>query len=148
MTADELALKVAQHFIVAEGTGPAFGIDIIEVREAYARIGMTIRPDMLNGHQTTHGGMIFTLADTAFAYACNSRNVATVAQHASISFLAPGRLGDRLIAEARELSTSGRSGVYSVNIRKDTGEIVAEFHGLARAVGGPVITISEDSIHA
>ena len=93
MSADELARRIADHLRSSEGTGAAWNIEIEEAREGYARIAMIVRKDMLNGHATAHGGMLFALADAAFAYACNSRNVETVAPHASISFLAPGREG-------------------------------------------------------
>jgi acyl-CoA thioesterase len=98
-----------------------------------------VRDDMLNGHRIGHGGMIFALADTAFAYACNSRNENTVAQNASISFLAPAQPGDVLIAEAREVSRSGRSGVYQVSVKTAAGAVIAEFTGLSRTIGGAVI---------
>ena len=94
---------------------------------------------MLNGHRIGHGGMIFALADTAFAYACNSRNEITLAQHASISFLAPTQPRDVLIAEAREVSRAGRSGVYQVSVRTAAGAVIAEFSGLSRTIGGAVI---------
>lgn len=93
---------------------------------------------MLNGHRIAHGGMIFALADTAFAYACNSRNVSTVAQQASISFLAPASEGDILIAEAREAAMAGRSGVYNVSVRTDGRRVIAEFTGLSRTIGGEI----------
>jgi acyl-CoA thioesterase len=137
--ADALARRVAEHMLAQEGTGPAWGIVIEEAREGYARLSMAVRADMLNGHRTVHGGMIFSLADTAFAYACNSRNVSTVAQQASISFLAPAREGARLIAEAREEAVAGRSGVYSVTVRSAEGENIAVFQGLSRAVGGAML---------
>jgi acyl-CoA thioesterase len=125
--------------LAREGTGPAWGIVIEEAREGYARIRMTVRDDMLNGHRSTHGGMIFALADTAFAYACNSRNEITVAQSATIAFLAPANAGDVLVAEAREVSGSGRSGVYQVGVKAADGRAIAEFTGLSRTIGGPVI---------
>ena len=137
--ADKLARRVAETLLQREGTGPAWGIAIDEAREGYARIRMTLRDDMLNGHRIGHGGMIFALADTAFAYACNSRNENTVAQHASISFLAPAQPGDVLIAEAKEASRAGRSGVYRVRVRAEDGRVIAEFTGLSRTTGGPVI---------
>lgn len=137
--ADALARRVAEHMLAQEGTGPHWGIVIEAAREGYARLSMVVRADMLNGHRTAHGGMIFALADTAFAYACNSRNVSTVAQQASISFLAPAREGARLIAEAREEAVAGRSGVYSVNVRTAEGENIAVFQGLSRAVGGAML---------
>jgi acyl-CoA thioesterase len=137
--ADELARKIAEHLRAREGTGAAWSIEIEEAREGHARIAMVVRKDMLNGHAICHGGMIFSLADTAFAYACNSRNVETVAQNATIAFLAPGREGDRLVAEAREQALSGRSGVYQVTVANQKGEKIAVFQGLSRALGGSVI---------
>jgi acyl-CoA thioesterase len=122
-----------------EGTGPAWDVAIEEAREGYARISMRLRPDMLNGHGTAHGGMIFALADTAFAYACNSRNAKTVAAQASIVFLDSARVGEMLVAEARETALAGRSGVYHVAVRGEDGRAVAEFQGYSRTVGGPVI---------
>ncbi len=137
--ADTLARRVAEHLLSREGTGPAWGIGIEEAREGYARITMTVRKDMLNGHAIAHGGMVFALADTAFAYACNSRNVSTVAQQASIVFLAQARQGERLIAEAQEEAQAGRSGVYSVTVRNGAGEKIAIFQGLARSLNGTVL---------
>jgi acyl-CoA thioesterase len=137
--ADKLARQVADALLKREGTGPAWGITIDDAREGYALVRMTLRDDMLNGHRSAHGGMIFALADTAFAYACNSRNENTVAQHASISFLAPAKTGDVLIAEAREISRSGRSGVYQVSVKSAAGAVIAEFTGLSRTIGGAVI---------
>jgi acyl-CoA thioesterase len=137
--ADALARRVAETMLAREGTGPAWGITIEEAREGYARIRLEVRADMLNGHDMTHGGMIFALADTAFAYACNSRNVSTVAQNATISFLAASKLGDVLIAEAQELSLVGRSGVYQVSVRTSDGRAIAEFSGLSRSIGGSVV---------
>ena len=137
--ADQLARRVADTLLAREGTGPAWGLVIDEAREGYARVRMTLRGDMLNGHKTAHGGMIFSLADSAFAYACNSRNETTVAQNASIAFLAPARAGDVLVAEAQELSRAGKSGVYQVSVKTAEGAVLAEFTGLSRTVGGPVI---------
>jgi len=137
--ADKLAQRIAETLLQREGTGSVWGIKIDEAREGFARIRMTLRDDMLNGHGIGHGGMIFSLADTAFAYACNSRNESTVAQNATISFLAPARGGDVLMAEAREVSRSGRSGVYQVSVKTDDGRVIAEFTGLSRTTGGRVI---------
>ena len=136
---DALALKVAETLLAREGTGPALGIEIETVREGYARVAMMVRADMLNGHRIAHGGFIFILADTAFAYACNSRNQAAVAQQISISFLRPAALGERLIAEARETAVVGRSGSYHLSVRKDNGEIIAEAIGVSRLKGSAVI---------
>ncbi|HVV33476.1 MAG TPA: hydroxyphenylacetyl-CoA thioesterase PaaI [Vitreimonas sp.] len=137
--ADALARRVADAMIAREGTGPAWGLVIEEAREGYARVRMKVRADMVNGHDITHGGMIFSLADSAFAYACNSRNETTVAQSATISFLAASKLGDVLVAEAQELSRAGRSGVYQIRVRTAEGGVVAEFTGLSRTIGGAVI---------
>jgi acyl-CoA thioesterase len=137
--ADQLARRVADTLLAREGTGRAWGLAIDEAREGYARVRMTLRDDMLNGHKTAHGGMIFSLADSAFAYACNSRNETTVAQNASIAFLAPARAGDVLVAEAQELSRVGKSGVYQVSVKTADGAVVAEFTGLSRTIGGAVI---------
>ena len=127
----------------AEGAGPAWGIEIEEVREGYARIRMTLRADMLNGHGSAHGGMIFALADSAFAYACNSRNLRTVAAQASIVFLDAAREGEVLVAEAREAALAGRSGVYNVSVRGEGGRAIAEFQGFSRSLGGAIVGESE-----
>ena len=139
MNADETADKVARAMLAAEGTGPAWGIEIEEAREGYARIRMRLRADMLNGHRIAHGGMVFALADTAFAYACNSRNLRTVAAQASIVFLDAAREGELLTAEAREEALAGRSGVYNATVRGEDGRTIATFQGLSRSIGGALI---------
>ena len=139
MSPDEKAAAIAQHLRAKEGTGAAFDIDILEVRAGYAKIAMTARADMLNGHGICHGGLIFTLADTAFAYACNSHNRSSVAQHAAITFLAPVPEGARLVAEAKEDAVAGRTGAYSATVRIDDDEVVAVFNGVSRAIGGAVL---------
>jgi acyl-CoA thioesterase len=125
--------------LAAEGTGPAWGIVIEEARVGYARLSMTIRADMLNGHGIVHGGMVFALADTAFAYVCNGRNEKTVAAQASIVFLDSAKAGETLIAEAEETASVGRSGVTRVSVRTSEGRPIAEFTGYSRTLGGPVI---------
>lgn len=139
MDANDLAAKVASAMLAAEGTGPAWGITIEEARAGYARLSMTLRADMLNGHRIAHGGMVFALADTAFAYVCNGRNEKTVAAQASIVFLGSAAEGETLIAEAEELSTAGRSGVTRVAVRTEDGRPVAEFTGYSRTIGGAVV---------
>src|SRR5437762_13921256 len=106
--ANELAERVAHGMLTGEGTGPSWAIRIEEVRAGYARLSMDVRADMLNGHRIVHGGMVFALADTAFAYVCNGRNEKTVAAQASIVFLGSAGEGDVLIAEAEEVATPGR----------------------------------------
>lgn len=142
-TKDAVARAIARRMLSQEGTGPAWGIEILEAREGYAKISMRVTAAMLNGHGTAHGGMIFALADTAFAYACNSRNEATVAQSANIVFLSPARAGELLIAEATERAVSGRSGAYAVSVRSQDGRIVAEFQGASRTIGGPVLPAAD-----
>jgi len=137
--ADELASRVAHAMLADEGTGPAWGIVIEEARAGYARLRMTLRDDMLNGHRIAHGGMVFSLADTAFAYICNGKNERTVAAQASIVFLDAAKGGEVLIAEGNEISRVGRSGVTRVTVRTGEGRPIAEFTGYSRTVGGPVI---------
>ena len=138
-SSDHLASRVAHAMREAEGTGPAWGVEIEEAREGYARIRMTLRADMLNSHRIGHGGMIFALADTAFAYACNGRNVRTVAAQASIVFLDVAKQGEVLIAEAQETALVGRSGVCTVGVRTADGRAIAQFQGFSRSLGGTLI---------
>lgn len=138
-TGDALAKQVAAHLHANEGTAAAWGIEIEQIGEGFARVGLTLRSDMTNGHGTAHGGIIFALADTAFAYACNSRNVSTVAAAASIIFLSPVQVGEQIIAEAREDASVGRSGAYSVAVHAGDGRPVAQFQGFSRTVGGSLI---------
>jgi len=139
--ANELASGVAHHMLAAEGTGPAWGLKIEEVREDYARVSMVVRADMLNGHGFAHGGMIFALADSAFAYVCNGANHASMAAQASIVFLDKVSEGETLIAEATEVAREGRAGVTRVAVRAGDGRTVAEFTGYSRTLGGPVVEI-------
>jgi acyl-CoA thioesterase len=139
MDANELATRVAQTMFAAEGTGSAWDLKLEEVREAYARVSMRVRADMLNGHGFAHGGMIFALADSAFAYVCNGANHASMAAQASIVFLDKAREGETLIAEAHEVAREGRAGVTRVAVRANDGRTVAEFTGYSRTLGGPVI---------
>jgi len=137
--ANELANRVAHEMLAAEGTGPAWGIVIEEARAGYARLSMTVRADMLNGHRIVHGGMVFALADTAFAYVCNGRNEKSVAAQASIVFLGSANEGETLIAEGEEVATAGRGGVTRVSVRTADGRAVAEFTGYSRTLGGAVV---------
>lgn len=139
MDANELANRVAHEMHAAEGTGSAWGLEIEEVRQGYARVSMQIRPDMLNGHGFAHGGMIFALADSAFAYVCNGGNHASVAAQASIVFLDKVSEGEILLAEAEEVAREGRAGVTRVAVRTAEGRKVAEFTGYSRTLGGVVI---------
>ena len=139
MTADERAHIIATHMRAHEGDHVGAGLTLLEAREGYARVTLTATPAMLNSHQTLHGGVIFTLADTAFAYACNSRNQAAVAQQVSIIFLAPAQAGETLTAEAVEHALQGRSGIYHVTVTGAAGRTIATFQGLARLIGQTVL---------
>lgn len=116
----------------------ALGMERLSVAPGHATLRMVVRPDMVNGHQTCHGGMIFSLADTAFAYACNSYNLSTVASACHIDFLAPGREGDVLEAVAVERSAAGRTGVYDVTVSVIGGKTVALFRGKSYRIKGEV----------
>ena len=141
MDANELASRVANAMLAAEGTGPAWDLKLEEARQDYARVSMVVRADMLNGHGYAHGGMIFALADSAFAYVCNGANHASMAAQASIIFLDKVREGETLIAEAQEVAREGRAGVTHVAVRAGDGRAVAEFTGYSRTLGGAVIDI-------
>lgn len=117
----------------------ALGIRIEAVGPGSARLSMKVRSDMVNGHHICHGGLIFSLADTAFAYACNSYNRNTVASACHIDFLAPGKEGDTLTAEAVEQSAAGRTGVYDVTVRDSAGKTIALFRGKSYRISGEVI---------
>jgi acyl-CoA thioesterase len=141
MDAKELAAKVAHTMLAGEGTGPEWGIRIDEVRAGYARVSMVVRADMLNGHGFAHGGMIFALADSAFAYVCNGANQASMAAQASIVFLDKVREGETLVAEAEEVAREGRAGVTRVAVKTADGRAVAEFTGYSRTIGGVVVEV-------
>lgn len=117
----------------------ALGMQILNVKPGYAKMSMAVRPDMVNGHGICHGGYIFMLADSAFAYSCNSYNLNTVASACHIDFLAPAREGDILEAEAVEQSLSGRTGVYDVTVRTRGGKTIALFRGKSYRISGEVI---------
>jgi acyl-CoA thioesterase len=119
----------------------ALGMELLDVAPGRATVRMTVREDMVNGHAIGHGGLTFTLADTAFAFACNSYNRSTVAARCEITFLAPTRLGDVLVASAVERSRAGRDGVYDVTVRVG-GTVVAELVGHSREIRG--VLFSED----
>ena len=115
------------------------GMQVVRVAPGEAELSMTVRPDMLNGHAICHGGFIFTLADSAFAFACNSANLTTVANGCSIEFLAPAQLGDVLIATARERAQVGRNGIYDVEVRSEAGTVIAHFRGKSTRIKGTVL---------
>lgn len=121
----------------ADAASAMLGMEALEVAPGRARVSMLVRPDMVNGHDLCHGGVIASLAGSAFALACNSRGTVSVAAGFSIDFLRPGRLGQTLHADAREVSLRGRSGLYDVTVRADdpeAGEVIAEFRGRSRTI--------------
>jgi acyl-CoA thioesterase len=136
--ARKLAEAAAQSMYERDRASQALGMRIAQVRPGYARLTMTVRDDMVNGHDICHGGLIFTLADSAFAFACNSYNLVTVAAGCSIEFLAPARLGDELVATCEERVLSGRSGVYDVGITNQDGHTIALFRGKSARIKGQV----------
>ena len=137
--AQALADATAEAMFSRDRAAQALGIKIVRVQPGASLLTMTVRSDMVNGHHICHGGMIFSLADTAFAYACNSYNKNTVASACHIDFLAPARLGDVLEAEAVERSLAGRTGVYDVTVRVRGGKTVALFRGKSYRIQGEVI---------
>ncbi len=134
-----LAEAVRDGMYARDHGARALGITVEAVGPGFARCRMAVRQDMVNGHDTCHGGLTFTLADCAFAYACNACNRATVALAAQISFLAPARLGDVLIATAREQSRTGRTGVYDVEVTRTDATKVALFRGTSYETRGQVV---------
>ena len=134
-----LAEKVANAMYARDPASQGLGISLDGVGAGCATMSMTIRADMLNGHGSCHGGFIFTLADSAFAFACNSYNLNTVGAACTIDYLAPGRQGDVLTATAREQALAGKSGVYDVIVVNQEGRMVALFRGKSLRVGGHVL---------
>lgn len=143
-----LAEKVAAAMWSRDRATNALAMQILGVKPGYAVVSMPVRTDMLNGHHICHGGYIFTLADSAFAYACNSYNQNTVASACHIDFLAPAKEGDILEAEAVERSLSGRTGVYDVTVRVRDGKTIALFRGKSYRISGEVIDGLQQAEHA
>ena len=144
--AQALAEATAAAMWSRDRAANALGMSILSVRPGYAKLAMPVRADMVNGHHICHGGMIFTLADTAFAYSCNSYNKNTVASACHIDFLAPARENDSLEAEAIEQSQSGRTGVYDVTVRTSDGKTIALFRGKSCRIKGEVIDGLQQSV--
>jgi acyl-CoA thioesterase len=135
LSPEDLARACAEAMWKEDDASKGLGMEIVEIKPGQATLAMTILPHMVNGQRIAHGGFIFTLADSAFAFACNTHNERVVAAQGSITFIKPGKLGDRLIATAREISRNGRSGIYDVRVA--AGEVaIAEFRGHSRAIGG------------
>lgn len=137
-SADETARACADAMWAEDRASQGLGMRLADVGPGTATLAMTVRGDMVNGHGIAHGGFVFALADSAFAFACNSYDVRTVAYGCAITYLTPARLGDELVAVATERSRSGRTGTYDVTV--STGDrVVAEFRGTSRTLGGAVL---------
>lgn len=134
----EIAEQAARVMWAGDHASRGLGIEIVSVGPGVATLAMIVGDAMVNGHASAHGGFLFALADSAFAFACNSYGETTVAAHCAITFIKPGRCGDRLLATAREIARNGRSGIYDVTISRE-GETLAEFRGHSRIVGGSFI---------
>lgn len=132
--ADEMARRCAEAMYAADPASRHLGIEISDVAAGRARARMTVTGAMVNGHGIAHGGYVFLLADTAFAFACNTYEVVTVAAAAQVVFVTPAREGDALVADAIERIRYGRSGIYDVTVRRADGDLVAEFRGNSRSL--------------
>lgn len=136
MTPEDRAQRSADIMWESDHAAQWLGLRLTEVGEGRSAMEFTVAAEHCNGHGICHGGLTFALADTAFAYACNSRNQRTVAQHNVISYIAPGKLGDVLTATAREVTLNGRSGIYDVAVHNQAGDLIAEFRGMSRMIKG------------
>lgn len=138
MTDTERASLAAETMWKNDRASQGLGMTVLSVGPGKATLSMTVTAAMTNGHGTAHGGFIFSLADSAFAFACNSYGETTVAAHCSITYIRPGRLGDQLLAEAAEISRAGRSGIYDVRVSAN-GQTIAEFRGHSRSLGSSFV---------
>jgi acyl-CoA thioesterase len=139
MEADALAKAAAEIMWRDDNASKWLGMKVEEVRSGYARMSMPVTQNMVNGHNLCHGGLIFTLADSTFAFACNSHNQRAVAAGCSIDFLAPAYLGDVLTAEGVEQSLKGRTGVYDMKVTNQGGEVIALFRGKSATIKGSLV---------
>jgi acyl-CoA thioesterase len=133
--------QVVTHMMQNDLFSQWLGISIIEIREGYSKIKMTVRPEMMNGLGIVHGGIAFSLADSAFAFACNNRNQLSVALDTAINFIKPIHVGDELIAEAKELHNGKSTGLYQIEITNQKNHLVAQFKGLCYRTDKNLITI-------
>lgn len=141
---EELAKACAASMWEHDYCSKAMGMQLLSISPGTATLAMKVKNTMLNGHGTCHGGVMFTLADSAFAFACNTHNQYAVAQHCSVSFLQPVYEGEQLTATASERWSEGRAGIYDVVVRNEAGKAVAEFRGHSRTVKGTHIPAEND----
>jgi acyl-CoA thioesterase len=144
LSAEDVARRSADAMWASDAASRALGMELVAVAPGRATVTMQVREDMVNGHAIGHGGFTFTLADSAFAFACNSYNRSTVAAACEIRFVAPTRLGDLLVAEAVERSRQGRDGVYDITVRRDD-TVIAEFVGRSKEIRGALFDPEEDA---
>jgi acyl-CoA thioesterase len=137
--AQKIADEVGRQMYARDHAAQALGIKLLEIRPGFARMQMSVRPEMLNGHAICHGGLVFTLADTAFAYACNAGNRATVAANCTITFMAAARQGDVLTATATERHRTRRTGLTDIDVTDQTGKLIATFRGHSQQIDGEVV---------
>jgi acyl-CoA thioesterase len=142
LSPDEIARACADAMWQEDDASKGLGMKLVEVKPGVATLTMTVQPHMVNGQRIAHGGFIFTLADSAFAFACNTHNERVVAAQGSITFIRPGKLGDRLFATAREISRSGRTGIYDVRVTVGK-TVIAEFRGHSRTIGGTWLPVAD-----
>jgi acyl-CoA thioesterase len=142
LSPDDLARACAGAMWKEDDASQGLGMEIVEVAPGKAVMSMTVQPHMVNGQRIAHGGFIFTLADSAFAFACNTHNERVVAAQGNITFIRPGKLGDLLVATAREISRSGRSGIYDVRVTVDS-TVIAEFRGHSRVITGTWLPVAD-----
>jgi acyl-CoA thioesterase len=143
LSPQDIARACADAMWAEDDASKGLGMEIVEIGPGHATLAMIVRPDMVNGQRIAHGGFIFTLADSAFAFACNSHNERVVAAQGQITFIRPGNLGDRLVATAREITRGGRSGIYDVRVTAgDT--VIAEFRGHSRVIPGTWLPADRD----
>ncbi len=140
MDAAAIARACAERMWAEDSASRGLGMELVSVEPGRATLTMTIGDKMVNGHKIAHGGYIFTLADSTFAFACNTYDQRCVAQHCSITFVNPGRLGDRLTARGVEQHRAGRSGIYDITVTRDDGTVIAEFRGHSRTIEGKILS--------
>ncbi len=138
--AGEIARRCAETMYAADEASRRAGVTVSDVAPGHAVARMTVRAEMINGHDICHGGYVFLLADTAFAFACNTYDAVTVAQACDIVFVEPGRLGDELVATGVERLRAGRTGIYDITVRRAADDaVVAEFRGRSRTVNRSIL---------
>ncbi|MBS1641996.1 MAG: hydroxyphenylacetyl-CoA thioesterase PaaI [Bacteroidetes bacterium] len=141
-TKDELAKQIVEQMLGNDKFSQWLGISILEIKEGYSKISMVVRNEMLNGHGIAHGGITFSLADSAFAFACNNRNILSVSLDTSINFIKPTNTGDILFAEAKEIHNGKNTGLYHITITNQHNHIVALFKGTCYRTGRRIVNES------